>query len=206
MCTPVLQPVIFAIIAIPLWDIFGAYCLGAAASVESASLQSMYRSSAISYCVKSLERPGTCAIKQHWPFSHQSPSVCLLPFFCVFPFSFPQGGVAFTASNYRLYQSYISPYISVDLSRHLKGQLIALWQACAWPLKEKSRSEKPNTYTQTHTYTFLSLQYLSRLSFLYHFNFPLSLWDSFHCCCVITLVISRNKEEQNIFLSTSILH
>lgn len=61
--------------------------------------------------------------------------------FCVFPFFLsPQGVMAFTASNYRLYLSYISPYISADLGRHLKGQLIALWRACARPLKEKSRS------------------------------------------------------------------
>lgn len=127
-----------------------------------------------------------------------------LPFF-VFPFSFPQGGVAFTASNYRLYQSYISPDISVDLSRHLKGQLIVLWQACARPLKEKSRSGRsdpilpPNAYTKTHTYTFFSVSVQTLLlCLLYHFNcFPRS--------CVITRVISGNKEEQNAFLSTSIL-
>lgn len=169
--THILQSVIFVIIAVPLWDNFGAYCLGAEAFVESCS-QHMYRSSATSHWVKSLERPGTCAIKQQWPFSHQSPSVSRLPFF-VLPFSFPQGGVAFTASNYRLYQSYISPYIAGDLSRHLKGQLIALWQACAWPLKEKSRSGRskalpPNTYTskQTHTHRCPYLPRLSSLSFV----------------------------------------
>lgn len=130
------------------------------------------------------------------PFLIRAP-VSLSSLFFVFPFSFPQGGVAFTASNYRLYQSYISPYISVDLSRHLKGQLIALWQACAWPLKEKSRSGrcKPTKHIPKHTRTH-PCPSLSRLSFfvlLYHFLFfPRSLWDSFHCC-VITLVISREQ-------------
>ncbi|CAB1430301.1 unnamed protein product [Pleuronectes platessa] len=41
------------------------------------------------------------------------------------------GGVAFTDSNYRLYQSYISPGITGDLGRHLKGRQIALWPAGA---------------------------------------------------------------------------
>lgn len=127
-------------------------------------------------CVKSLERLATCAIKQDWPFSHQSPSVSVslslsTLFFCVFPFSFPEGGVAFTASNYRLYQSYISPYISVDLSSHLKGQLIALWQACVWPLKEKSRSgwsNSPpfNTYTSKHLHVLICFW-----SFFFHMHF-----------------------------------
>lgn len=127
-------------------------------------------------CVKSLERLATCAIKQDWPFSHQSPSVSVSlshspPFFCVFPFSFPEGGVAFTASNYRLYQSYISPYISVDLSSHLKGQLIALWQACVWPLKEKSRSGWSNslpfnTYTSKHLHVLICFW-----SFFFHMHF-----------------------------------
>lgn len=125
------------------------------------------------------------------------PQCLSLPFF-VLPFPFPHGGVAFTASNYRLYQSYISPYISVDLSRHLKGQLIALWQACARPLKEKSRSGiHPNTYLSLSAQTLLFVP-------LYFFP-PRPLWDFLHCC-VITLVISRNKEEQNTFLCTSILN
>lgn len=102
----------------------------------------------------------TIAIKQDWPFSHQSHNVFPISF-CVFPFPvFPQGYVAFTASNYRLYQNYISPYISADLSRHHKGQLIASWQACAWPLKEKNGSgHPPPLLPNTCTYTFHVLIY-----------------------------------------------
>lgn len=126
------QPVVFAIIAIPFWAIFGAYCLGAEASVESASLQSIYRSTAISPLCEITGEAGHLCFQTTVTLFFSSESQCLssLPLF-VFPSSFPQGGVAFTASNYRLYQSYISPYISVDLSRHLKGQLIALWPAGA---------------------------------------------------------------------------
>ena len=88
--------------------------------------------------------------------------------------------MAFTASNYRLYQSYISPYISVDISRHLKGQLIALWQACARPLKEKAGQGGATPplqafkliHIQTHANT-PPCPYLSRPSFcLFHHFIP----------------------------------
>lgn len=127
------------------------------------------------------------------------------------PFPFPQGGVAFTASNYRLYLSHISPYISADLSRPLQGQLIALWQACAWPLKEKSRSGWSNSVlcsSSKHLHIRLppSLSVhailLSFLSLYVALLYPPR--DPSHNC-VIALVISLNKEEQNIFLSTSSL-
>lgn len=64
------------------------------------------------------------------------------PLFFLMSFSVlpPYSSVAFVASNYRLYQSYISPYGSPGPSKHLKGQLIALWQAWLPSLKEKSRS------------------------------------------------------------------
>lgn len=162
-CLWFLQPLRF-----PFGAIFGVCCLGAEASVVSASLQSTCRSSTISpLCEITGEAVLLCYQTTVTLFSSESQCISLLPLF-VFPFSFPQGGVAFTASNYRLYQSYISPYISVDLSRHLKGQLIALWQACAWPLKEKSRSWrcKPTK----HTHSFPSFVFLYRFQF-----FPLSL-------------------------------
>lgn len=92
------------------------------------------------------------------------------------PFPFPQGGVAFTASNYRLYLSHISPYISADLSRPLQGQLIALWQACARPLKEKSRSGWSNSVlcsSSKHLHIRLPRPYLSALSFCHSYHFML---------------------------------
>lgn len=164
----------FSLVGYFRWVLFESFW----ASVDSASLHTCTDLVPLATVWKSLERPDTCAIKQQWPFSHQSSCVSLLPFF-VFPFSSPQGGVAFTASNYRLYQSYISPYISVDLSRHLKGQLIALWQACAWPLKEKSRSGRSNPHiqhvhiqTQTHTHIHDFVPVCSGCPFclLYRFN------------------------------------
>lgn len=144
------------------------------------------------------------------PFLIKARVSFLLPF-CVFPFSFPPGGVAFTASNYRLYLSHISPYISADLSRPLQGQLIALWQACARPLKEKSRSGWSNSIlcsSSKHLHIRLppSLSVcailLSFLSLYVSLLYPPR--DPSHNC-VIALVISLNKEEQNIFLSTSSL-
>lgn len=124
------------------WDRFGAHCSGTMSS---------------------------CLCTDTWlsnksdPLLIQAPVHASSPCSCS-PFPPPHGTVAFMASNYRLYQSYISPYISADL----KGQLIALWQACAWPLKEKSRSgrSKPNPQssiytsgTNTHVHTFVPVSH-----------------------------------------------
>lgn len=86
----------------------------------------------------------------------------------VLPFSFPQGLVAFMASNYRLYQSNISPHILVDLSRHLKGRLIALCQVCARPLKEKAGRKGATLHTPVCKRTHLSLSLSSPSFCLFH--------------------------------------
>lgn len=153
----------FAIIAIPPWDTFTGDSLQLRYLLNLPSFKHVYTSSATSLCEIAGEAGHLCYQTRLTLFSSEPQCLCLSVslstlFFCVFPFSFPEGGVAFTASNYRLYQSYISPYISVDLSSHLKGQLIALWQACVRPLKEKSRSgwsNSPPLSTHTHLNTYM---------------------------------------------------
>ena len=71
----------FIITALPLWDILGAYCLGAEASVVSASLQHASRSTSTSQCLNSPETPDTRVIKQQWTlffFSSQLHTASLL--------------------------------------------------------------------------------------------------------------------------------
>lgn len=122
----------FAIIAIPPWDTFTGDSLQLRYLLNLPSFKHVYTSSATSLCEIAGEAGHLCYQTRLTLFSSEPQCLCLSlhPFFLCVPLSFPEGGVAFTASNYRLYQSYISPYISVDLSSHLKGQLIALWQAC----------------------------------------------------------------------------
>lgn len=166
----------FAIIAIPPWDTFTGDSLQLRYLLNLPSFKHVYTSSATSLCEIAGEAGHLCYQTRLTLFSSEPQCLCLSVslstlFFCVFPFSFPEGGVAFTASNYRLYQSYISPYISVDLSSHLKGQLIALWQACVRPLKEKSRSgwsNSPpfNTYTSKHLHVLICFW-----SFFFHMHF-----------------------------------
>lgn len=107
----------------------------------------------------------------------------------------PQGAVAFTASNYRLYQSDISPYISTGLNRHLKGTADSIVAGpCTTPEGEKQVGSIAKHSARILVPTRVQTACIACIPL------PPSHWDSSHCC-VITLVIRRHKEERNIFSS-----